>query len=205
MSNAILIDTNNKVANYLAIKDEKVVEVYNKVIEKNLTNFLVSSFKEFINKNFYSLKKVNTIYFVNGPGSFTNIRLANIMIKTLVTLNPNLELMAIDRLAFLADYNINEVVVCESSSTSKFVFIHKKNEVLVQTSLVSNEQYSQLLTKYSDFTVRDISNFSFQDNVTDITNLNLDFFHKITDLSTFEAGYYKEPNIDKNSQFNKKL
>lgn len=203
MNNEILIDANGKDAVYIALKNNEFLELFEREINKDLTNFLVSSFRNFVERNFGTINNVNTIYFVNGPGSFTNVRLVNVMLKTLATLNSHLQLKYLDRLSFFADYNQDEIVYSRSSTISKFIFIHAKDKSVKETQLVSNEEFENLQKNHANFILKDIDLIPFKKNFYDVNKLNLSHFKMVTNLDQLEAGYFKDPNIDKNSLFNK--
>lgn len=195
MNKSILIDTNSIYANYIAINNDEIIRVFDKKINQDLTEWFVESFKWFVYASKSSLDEINTIYFVNGPGSFTNIRLSNVLIKTICTIYKNIKIKELDRLSFYEDINVKEVIIMNSSSIQKFIYIHNKDEIILKTQLVTNEEVEQYKNKYKDYLIKDITNKHFLEDFRDIKKLNLKLFYEIN-LDELKANYLKEPNID---------
>ena len=82
-----------------------------------------------------------------------------------------------------------------SSSIQKFIYIHNKDEIILKTQLVTNEEVEQYQNKYKDYLIKDITNKHFLEDFRDIKKLNLKLFHEIN-LDELKANYLKEPNID---------
>lgn len=195
MSKNILIDANAKFANYIAINNNEITRVFCKEINQDLTQWLVESFKWFIYASKNNLKELDTIYFVNGPGSFTNIRLSNVLVKTICTLNKNIKIKELDRLSFYKDKNLKQIIIMTSSRIQKFIYIHNKSEVILKTTLISNEEFEAYKKQFKDYLILDITNEHFNEEFKDISKLNLDLFKEI-DVVDLKANYLKEPNID---------
>ena len=195
MNKSILIDTNSIFANYIAINNNEITRVFDKKINQDLTEWFVESFKWFVYTNKSNLDEISIIYFVNGPGSFTNIRLSNVLIKTICTIYKNIKIKELDRLSFYENIDAKEIIVMNSSSIQKFIYIHNKNEVILKTQLVTNEEVEQYQIKYKDYLIRDITNEHFLEDFKNIKKLNLELFHEVK-LDELKANYLKDPNID---------
>ncbi|MBR4486713.1 hypothetical protein IKS57_05205 [bacterium] len=100
-----------------------------------------------------------------------------------------------DRLSFYENIDAKEIIVMNSSSIQKFIYIHNKNEVILKTQLVTNEEVEQYQIKYKDYLIRDITNEHFLEDFKNIKKLNLELFHEVK-LDELKANYLKDPNID---------
>ncbi|MBO6072100.1 hypothetical protein J6P59_00290, partial [bacterium] len=137
---------------------------------------------------------IDCIYFVNGPGSFTNIRLSTLLVKTLLTLHLNLQVKQTDLLTFMMDQKVNEIVYLQSNKTTYFVLVHNKEQIVVPTTLIDVNQFNDYQAKYPDYLIKNVD--SQQEIVKQIENhdFNLDLF-KPTSLNELKANYMKDPNI----------
>ncbi len=190
----LLIDVNSKYATFILWDNNQFINAYYRIIQKDLTSFLVNDLRTFLATNNVDMINIEAIYFVNGPGSFTNIRLANVLVKTLCALHEDIKLLWTDRLTtFINDKN-SEIIVMDSSSTSKFILIHDFNKIIVKTKLISLEEYQKLLKQYENYIFLDITNLKIEQEM--INNYLLDKFIPVN-FSELKANYMKEPNIDK--------
>ncbi|MBO6095569.1 hypothetical protein J6P11_06280 [bacterium] len=82
-----------------------------------------------------------------------------------------------------------------SSRIQKFIYIHNKSEVILKTTLISNEEFEAYKKQFKDYLILDITNEHFNEEFKDISKLNLDLFKEI-DVVDLKANYLKEPNID---------
>ena len=80
--------------------DEKFFEVStsNFEVSKNLINIVNDILDEFLNKNKVSFENIKRIYFCNGPGNFTGIRVAKSIAKTIGLVYQNIKFYVINNL-----------------------------------------------------------------------------------------------------------
>lgn len=200
MIKSLIIDVDGKYANYIAIHDDKIIRIMSREINKNLTSYFIETLKWFTYASNTELKDLNNLYFVNGPGSFTNIRLSTLVVKTLWTLYPNIKLKEIDRFHYHADYKKDEFLYLISSSTSKFVYIHSLKEDIVESKLVSNEEFDNLVKIYHNFELKELEESALDSESIQkykLSDFNLSFFNDVNSIDDLSANYSKEPNIDK--------
>lgn len=81
MVNKLFIDASLNYLDLIYIKDEQIISFKKIKQEKNLTKILNPSIMDFLKENNLSMKDINEIYTVNGPGSFTSIKLTAILIN----------------------------------------------------------------------------------------------------------------------------
>ncbi len=67
----LLIDVNNKIVSTFFIMQNK-----------NLTDILVDSVDQFLQKNMITKNMISELLIINGPGSFTSIKLVSIFANT---------------------------------------------------------------------------------------------------------------------------
>lgn len=68
--------------NYLEIgliNNKNIVDTFFVIQNKNLTKILIPSINDFLNKNNIDKFSIKNLYIINGPGSFTSIKLIAIL------------------------------------------------------------------------------------------------------------------------------
>ncbi|MBO7085475.1 hypothetical protein J6W20_06310 [bacterium] len=194
MTKALLLNVNSKYALYVSFEDMELTGYFLRETNQELTSFFVESLQSFCQIHHCNPIEIEYLYFVNGPGSFTNIRLSTLLVKTLLTLHPHLQIKETDLLTFSMDKKNKEIVYLQSSKTTYFVLIHDKEQVLISTKLVEVDQFNQYQSQYPDYLVKNVDDQQEIVNQINRYDFNLDSF-KLTDLNNLKANYMKDPNI----------
>ena len=194
MTKALLLNVNSKYALYVSFEDMELTGYFLRETNQELTSFFVESLQSFCQIHHCNPIEIEYLYFVNGPGSFTNIRLSTLLVKTLLTLHPHLQIKETDLLTFSMDQKNKEIVYLQSNKTTYFVLIHDKEQVLISTKLVDVDQFNQYQSQYPDYLVKSVDDQQEIVNQINRHDFNLDSF-KLTDLNNLKANYMKDPNI----------
>lgn len=80
---SLFIDTALSYIRIALFKNDKLIDFLNEKCEKNMSSLFDVKVSEFFLRNNLSLKDVNKIYTVTGPGSFTGIRVGMTFSKVL--------------------------------------------------------------------------------------------------------------------------
>lgn len=199
MTKALLLNVNSKYALYVSFEDMELTGYFLRETNQELTSFFVESLQSFCQIHHCNPNEIEYLYFVNGPGSFTNIRLSTLLVKTLLTLHPHLQIKETDLLTFSMDQKNKEIVYLQSNKTTYFVLIHDKEQVLISTKLVDVDQFNQYQSQYPDYLVKNVDDQQEIVNQINRHDFNLDSF-KLTNLNNLKANYMKDPNITLNKQ-----
>ncbi len=173
----LYIDTSSSKLNLGIVKDSILLSEINKELGKDLSNSTLSLLDEMLKKNNIEIDMINKIVVVNGPGSFTGIRVGVTIAKTLAW-SKNIPISTISSLeAFFfsffdhkTKYLIPVIDARRGYVYSTIFDLEKKNKVL-------EEQYIELDK------IKAISN-----------NLNDCLFISNDSLDVFPLEEYK-PNI----------
>lgn len=194
MTKALLLNVNSKYALYVSFEDMELTGYFLRETNQELTSFFVESLQSFCQIHHCNPIEIEYLYFVNGPGSFTNIRLSTLLVKTLLTLHPHLQIKETDLLTFSMDKKNKEIVYLQSNKTTYFVLIHDKEQILISTKLVDVDQFNQYQSQYPDYLLKNVDDQQEIVNQINRHDFNLDSF-KLTDLNNLKANYMKDPNI----------
>ena len=140
----LLIDTHLNDVIILLLKDNKIIKekrIYN---EQQNSKFIMPTVKKILNK-----QKPDNILVVNGPGSFTGVRLGVTVAKTLAhTLNvPIKTITSLECLAVSIDDS--EKIVGFSDNNGYYIGIFTQdNKLIGEYEYLSNKEYDDFSGKY---------------------------------------------------------
>ncbi len=99
MAKELFIDmTNNSIV--LLVQDD--IMLHQKIVKtnKNLVDIFDETIDNFLKELNFTYSDLSKVFFINGPGTFTGVRIINIFIKTLKMINKNVEIHEMDFLRF---------------------------------------------------------------------------------------------------------
>jgi tRNA threonylcarbamoyl adenosine modification protein YeaZ len=143
----LFLDTHNHILNASLILNDKVI-----IKEKESVNshsvLLLPMIKEILDENSLKAKDINKIIVVNGPGSFTGIRIGLTVAKVLAY-SLNIPIYTISSLkAYLISNDIdNKCFFIEDNKGFYLCALDKNNEVLIE------ECYLEELPNLSNYTI----------------------------------------------------
>ena len=114
---SLLIDTHNKKVTLVLYKNGKIINIINEESNYKHSQITIPSLDKLLKKSNLSTKDLNELIVVNGPGSFTGVRIAVTIAKTLAYCL-NIPIKTIDALKIL----------CISNNSASNIFAIKDNK-----------------------------------------------------------------------------
>lgn len=171
----LIIDTVNDDF-YMAIINENNTESFEYLKNyKRKSDILPVIFKKLIDEVGISAKDINSIYVVNGPGSFMGIRAGMTFAKTMALVT-GAKLFGIDNLTFISKGKDGTYYV--DAKGSKSYMGKMKNGIMT--------------TSFSDFKKNTLINY---DSLINNPKKYLMIFKEVSDILNYEANYIKEPQV----------
>lgn len=169
---SLFIDTSLSFIRIAIIKNNFLVDSINEKCEKDLSRLFDVRVREILERNNLCFNDINTIYVVNGPGSFTGIRVGLTFAKVLAW-SLNINIIPISELCVLASSCDDDFVIPLIDARRGFVYSGVYNSKL--ENIVSDKYV--LLDSYLDSLSNKSRKFVSYDNFTDIEciNPNIDF------------------------------
>ena len=79
----LFIDTSISYPTIAIVKDDNIIYCFHEHIEKNMSTMILPIINEGLMKNNLSVKDIDKLFVVTGPGSFTGIRIGVAIAKTI--------------------------------------------------------------------------------------------------------------------------
>ena len=141
---SLFIDTHDDIIKIILFKDGKIIE--NNVKESSMQHsvYTMPMIEETLKNNKITPNELNEIIVVNGPGSFTGVRIGVTIAKTMAYLL-NISIKSIDMLEIKSLFvDDDKKIVIESEKNGKYIGIFDKNNILIEDYIyLKNSEYEE--------------------------------------------------------------
>jgi len=186
---ALFIDTSFSDVSIALLKDNKIINKIVKSIPNEHSKYAITYIDEVLKKSNIKPNEVNNIMVVNGPGSFTGVRIGLTIAKIYAYLL-NIEVTLISSLKTLALSEEGEYILSliDARNNNYYLGLYDKNYNEVIKEHFSNiEEVNELINNYQDLKI--VSN----------SNININNYKKITELDIEKIAKYYQDKIRVNA------
>ena len=151
---------------------------------KNMTDLLIETIFEFLEKNNLNINNdIENIYLINGPGSFTSIKLGSVFSNSFKIINENKNIYVLDSCTIQNKFN-NSLSVIDAKTNLYYckLFINNYDSVVL---LINQEQIHKYASKYNLNLVNSINEY-------DIVSCLKHNFHKFKKVDITKPKYVKK-------------
>lgn len=149
---SLFIDTSVSNVTIALVRDMEVVSIIQEDISYEHSKYATSFVKKVIDDALVDANDIDKIYVVNGPGSFTGVRIGVTIAKTYGYLI-NKNIIAVSSLKGLAiSSNVDDVImsVISANKSSYYVSIYDSNyNNVINEECVSRDKLLELINKYN--------------------------------------------------------
>lgn len=146
---SLVMDTSNS---YLAVglfKDNMCLEAFQEKGSRRQSEKAIPTLKEVLDRHHIALKDVNEMIITSGPGSYTGVRVAMTIAKTLAAVS-DVRIKSVSSLAAYAGMN-QALSVIDARGHKVFVGVYENCLPLIKEQVVALEDFAQLRAEYGDF------------------------------------------------------
>ncbi|MDD6594617.1 MAG: tRNA (adenosine(37)-N6)-threonylcarbamoyltransferase complex dimerization subunit type 1 TsaB [Catenibacterium mitsuokai] len=146
---SLVMDTSNS---YLAVglfKDNMCLEAFQEKGSRRQSEKAIPSLKEVLDRHHIALKDVNEMIITSGPGSYTGVRVAMTIAKTLAAVS-DVRIKSVSSLAAYAGMN-QALSVIDARGHKVFVGVYENGLPLIKEQVMTLEDFTQLRAEYADF------------------------------------------------------
>ncbi|MDO4940291.1 MAG: tRNA (adenosine(37)-N6)-threonylcarbamoyltransferase complex dimerization subunit type 1 TsaB [Erysipelotrichaceae bacterium] len=127
----LCIDTAYKYLTCVLIKDDEIIAKYSKECFKRQSEEVFVALDEIFNAASINKKDIDAICISEGPGSYTGVRIAMSIAKTISELF-KIDLYTISTLRLYASNKENTMVLMDARASRAYVGIYNKDEILLE-------------------------------------------------------------------------
>lgn len=152
---SLFIDTHDKDINIVLYKDGLILDKNIKESERHHSDYIMPMLKEILDRNELTVHDINEIYVVNGPGSFTGVRLGVTIAKTLAfTLNvPIKTITSLEMYAISENTTEDKLVIIDDLKGVFGAKFDKDNNIIDEYFYKSNDEYKSYLDNQDKYTI----------------------------------------------------
>lgn len=153
----LFIDSSRESLSVALISGDKLLLVSNVASHSKHSNFLMNEIQNILHKSNFTIHDIDNIVILNGPGSFTGIRVGVTIAKTMCWVLSK-KLYQLNNLEALKVGSKNDVVICviPDKPNSSYVGIYNENN--------SIEDYLSIYSEELNFKNKNITIISMKEN-----------------------------------------
>lgn len=184
---SLFIDTSLSNVSISILKDGKILSIINENIPNEHSKYATSYVKKALDLAKVDALDVEKIFVVNGPGSFTGVRIGVTIAKTYgYLINKGIiPVSSLKSLVLSCKHDFLVMSIIPANKSNYYVGIYNnKNTSIIDEMCVNKEQLLELIKQYNPYIISNESNIIGEYNVNKV---NLDI-EKIVD-------YYKDFDV----------
>ena len=154
----LFISTFDKLITIGLLKNGKVLEIEEKVSNMNHSTLVMPMLDSILKNNNIETSYLNEIIVVNGPGSFTGVRLGVTIAKTLAyTLNISIKtITSLESFAVSTITDSNKLVTIPDLKGKYIGYFNKNNNLLEDLKYLKNDEYSIYIKDKEKYLIQNI-------------------------------------------------
>ncbi|PPE04398.1 tRNA N6-adenosine(37)-N6-threonylcarbamoyltransferase complex dimerization subunit TsaB [Entomoplasma ellychniae] len=184
----LFIDTTNWQLCLILINEQnKIVEEFIQKDTKKVSDITMSNIVKLLKNHNLILKDIKDFYVTKGPGSYTGVRVGLSIVKTLKTLNNEINVFLIDSLALQA-VGKKCISLLDARSYKYYCGVYDNNKVINEPYLIEQKDLKELQKQFLEYRIiKDYDGIDFKINVLNA----LKQFQKVQTTSEISPIYIK--------------
>ena len=186
----LFLDTSYKYLTCILFDNEKILSSYSEVCFKHQSELVFPALEEIFAKAGVSRTSVKEIYLTEGPGSYTGVRIAMTIAKTMGELLPA-DVYVISTLQFYAAGKKDVRVLMNARADRAYTAVYDRNIVVEDDSVLP---LNEIELDHEEL-IGDLSLFGKEDVYPDMNEAllaTLPYFRKVDNIAHLVPKYLKE-------------
>ena len=170
----LFLSTYDKLITIGLLKNGELLDIKEIESNQNHSSLVIPTIDNLLNQNDITTSYLNEIIVVNGPGSFTGVRLGVTIAKTLAyTLGiPIKTITSLESYAVSIESNDNKLITI-SDLKGKFIgYFNRDNEVLEEFKYLSNNEYKEYIKDKKETELKEFNLESIYKYLKSIDSIN---------------------------------
>lgn len=147
----LIMDTSNQYLMVALYQDDQCLEVKQEIGSKRQSENAIPYLASLLEKHHLELLDVEEMIITRGPGSYTGVRVAMTIAKTLSVVAP-VKIKAVSSLAAYAGLQ-KCVSVIDARSQKVFVCVYDQGQAITSEQLMPIDDFSHFIENYPDYNV----------------------------------------------------
>lgn len=192
---ALLLDTSNTNLSVGLAQDHHLLDEIQYDAWQQQSEFLVQEIANILDKNHIERKQIDEIIVSKGPGSYTGVRIAMTVGKTMA-FALNKPLFLVSSLEVYKKGSDRSVCLMNARSKRSYIGVYQGDEILLPDTIMENDQIRLYLAAHPDYKVcGDVAYLQMKGEQVDLLEnlMNADIMrNKVTDVLSAKPVYLKD-------------
>ncbi|AUM62409.1 tRNA (adenosine(37)-N6)-threonylcarbamoyltransferase complex dimerization subunit type 1 TsaB [Spiroplasma monobiae] len=183
----LFLDTSNNKLILILENNNEIVDSLFLDNQLRISDIALDELQKFLSKNNITIHEVENLYATKGPGSYTGVRVAITIIKTLKTINNSFKVYLISSLAFQSS-NKKAISILDAKGGKIYLGIYKKGQNIIEDQLIPSEYLVDFQNQFFDHElIKDYSEVDFENAYLN----NKNNFKEVTKIEDIKPLYIK--------------
>ena len=153
----LFISTYDKLINISLLKDGKLKSTIEEISKQNHSILVMPMIDNILKSNKITTSDLNEIIVVNGPGSFTGVRIGVVIAKTLAyTLNIPIKTITSLECILVSTKGNNNKLATISDTKGRYVgYFNKDNELLEEFKYLKSSEFGEYIKDKEEYLITD--------------------------------------------------
>lgn len=147
----VIMDTSNAYLVIALYEDDRCIDKYQEDGNKKQSEYAITYLNQMLKKNGYDILDFDEMVITIGPGSYTGVRVALTIAKTLAAIS-KIKIKAVSSLHAYVGKG-KGISVIDARSKKVFVGVYEDNKSVVDDQLMLIEDFSEFKDKYPDYLI----------------------------------------------------
>lgn len=148
----IFLDSSNRDMSVGIADDNKLIEVVSYEAWQSQSEVMVPELDKLLTKYNVSRGDIKDIFVANGPGSYTGVRIAVTIAKTISTCL-NVDIYPVSSLQILKDGDKPSICLINARSKRSYVGVYQNEKCLLEDQIMTNEDVLGYIARHPDYSI----------------------------------------------------
>lgn len=148
----ILLDSSNTNLSVGIAKDGLLLDYVSYEAWQRQSEYMIPELNKLLENNNLSKEDIGDVAVAKGPGSYTGVRIAITIAKTIATAL-GIKLYAISSLAVLKNYNKPSICLINARSNRSYIGVYEDNKVLLSDQIMKNDDVLDYIKSHPDYSI----------------------------------------------------
>ena len=150
----LFISTYDNLITIALLEDKKLIQIKEQQSMRSHSEYLMPLINEILKENNLIAQDLNEIIAINGPGSFTGIRLGITVAKTLAyTLNIPIKLITTIEALGISNANLDKKIITVADPKGKYYGIFENNQLIETLTYLNDSSFEDFLKENTDLLI----------------------------------------------------
>lgn len=146
----LLLDSANEYLSVGFVKDGELVFSFHEKAWQKQSELMVDVIDKAMKQNGWTRKHLDQVMVGIGPGSYTGVRIA-LTVAKVMAIALTIPMIPVSSLHILSDAKLPSIVLINARSGRSYFGVFHGDKVLVEDSIMTNEEVIAYLKKHSDY------------------------------------------------------